>query len=88
MYGDFGYLDALGCLEIKEDEVLSKIEFRINKRPTSLKMADDFYGLNWDKKMERDESSVRCKIEHAFLIVKNQMGYVKVAYRGIEKNMN
>ncbi len=27
--------------EIKDDEVLSKIEFRTNKRPSSLKTADD-----------------------------------------------
>ena len=39
-------------------------------------------------KMEHDKSSVRCKIEHAFLMVKNQMGYAKVAYCEIEKNMN
>ena len=88
MYGDSGYPGAPGRPEIKEDEVFSKIEFRINQRPSRLKMADHFKGLNWDKKMERDKSSVRCKIEHAFLIVKNQMGYAKVAYRGIEKNMN
>ena len=73
---------------IKDDEVLSKIEFRINKRPSSLKTADGFQGINWDKKMEHDKSAVRCKVEHAFLIVKKQMGYAKVVYRGIEKNMN
>ena len=88
MYGDSGYLGAPERPEIKENEVPSKIEFRINKRPSSLKMADNFKGLNWDKKMEQDKSSVRGKIDHAFLIVKNQMGYGKVAYRGIEKNMN
>ena len=88
MYGDSGYLGASERPEIKENEVLSKIEFRINQRPSSLKIADNFKGFNWDKKMEHDKSSVRCKIEHAFLIVKNQMGYAKVAYRGIAKNMN
>lgn len=88
MYGDSGYLGAPERPEIKGDEVLSKIDFWFNKRPSSLKMADDFKGLNWDKKLERDKSSVRCKIEHAFLIVKKQMAYGKVSYRGIEKNMN
>ena len=34
------------------------------------------------------KSAIRCKVEHAFLIVKKQMGYAKVVYRGIEKNMN
>ena len=51
-------------------------------------MADDFKGLNWDKKMEHEKSAVRCKVEHPFLIVKKQMGYSKVVYRGIAKNMH
>jgi len=88
VYGDSGYLGAPARDEILNDEVLSGIEFRINKRPSSLKMADDFKGLNWDKKMEHDKSAVRCKVEHPFLIVKKHMGYAKVVYRGIEKNMN
>lgn len=29
---------------------------------SSLKMADNFNGLNGDKKMEHDKSSIRCKI--------------------------
>lgn len=38
--------------------------------------------------MEHEKSAVRCKVEHPFLIVKKQMGYAKVVYRGISKNMN
>lgn len=88
VYGDSGYLGAPERDEIKKDEVLSQIEFRINKRPSSLKIADNFIGLNWDKKMEHDKSAIRCKVEHAFLIVKKQMGYAKVVYKGLEKNMH
>lgn len=88
VYGDSGYLGAPDRPEIKNDETLSKVEFRINKRPSSLKMADDFKGMNWDKKMEHEKSAVRCKVEHPFLIVKRQMGYAKVVYKGIEKNMH
>ena len=51
-------------------------------------MTDDFKGLNWDKKMEYAKSAVLCKVEHPFLIVKKQMRYSKVVYRGIAKNMN
>jgi len=40
------------------------------------------------KKMEHEKSAVRCKVEHPFLIVKKQMGYSKVVYRGIAKNMH
>lgn len=88
VYGDSGYLGAVSQPAIKDDEKKSKIEFRVNKRPSSLKMADDFKGLNWDKKMEHEKSAVRCKVEHPFLIVKKQMGYSKVVYRGITKNMH
>lgn len=38
--------------------------------------------------MEHQKSAVRCKVEHPFLIVKKQMGYSKVVYRGITKNMH
>lgn len=88
VYGDSGYLGAVNQPAIKDDEKKSRIEFRVNKRPSSLKMADDFKGLNWDKKMEHEKSAVRCKVEHPFLIVKKQMGYAKVVYRGLAKNMN
>ena len=88
VYGDSGYLGASEQEAIKSDENFSKIEFRINKRPSSLKIKDCYKGENWDKKIERRKSSVRCKVEHPFLIVKRYFGYCKVAYKGIEKNMN
>ena len=88
VYGDSGYLGAVNQPAIKDDEKKSRIEFRVNKRPSSLKITDDFKGLNWDKKMEHEKSAVRCKVEHPFLIVKKQMGYAKVVYRGLAKNMN
>lgn len=70
VYGDAGYLGAVNQSAIKDDEKKSRIEFRVNKRPSNLKMADDFKGLNWDKKMEHEKSAVRCKVAHPFLIVK------------------
>ena len=45
-------------------------------------------GINWDKQIESQKSAVRSKVEHIFLIVKKQFGYAKVAFRGIEKNLN
>ena len=38
--------------------------------------------------MEHKKSAVRCKVEHPFLLVKRQMGYAKVVYREIAKNMH
>lgn len=88
MYGDSGYLGVPDQEEVKKDEHLSKIEYRINKRPSSIKCPDSYQGINWDKKIEHGKSSVRSKVEHVFLIVKRQFGYKKVSYRGIRKNMN
>lgn len=88
VYGDSGYSGAGKRTEIKDDEHLSGIEFRINRRPSSIKTPDSYKGINWDKQIENRKSSTRCKVEHPFLIVKRQFGYCKVAYRGIAKNLN
>ena len=37
---------------------------------------------------ENRKSSVRCKVEHAFRIIKCQFGYKKTVYRGLKKNEN
>ena len=88
MYGDSGYLGIDKQEAVVNDEHLSKIDYRINLRPSSLKITDKYKGINWDKEIEHQKSSVRCKVEHIFLIVKNYFGYKKVVYRGIAKNMN
>jgi IS5 family transposase len=36
----------------------------------------------------RNKSSVRAKVEHAFGVIKRVFGFVKVRYRGLEKNAN
>lgn len=88
MYGDSGYLGIDKQEVVVNDAHLSKIDYRINLRPSSLKITDKYSGINWDKEIEHQKSSVRCKVEHVFLIVKNYFGYKKVVYRGIAKNMN
>ena len=88
MYGDSGYLGIDKQEVVVNDAHLSKIDYRINLRPSSLKITDKYNGINWDKVIEHQKSSVRCKVEHVFLIVKNYFGYKKVVYRGIAKNMN
>ena len=88
VYGDSGYLGIPKQESIKAKENFLQMKFRINKRPSSLKIKDTYKGENWDKKIERRKSSVRSKVEHPFLIVKRYFGYCKVAYKGIKKNMN
>ena len=71
-----------------DNEQLKSMALRIAKRPSSLKTTDVFKGFNWDKFIEHQKSSIRCKVEHAFLIVKRDFGYRKVAYKGLKKNLN
>lgn len=87
-YGDSGYSGVEKRPEIRDNEHFCCIEFRTNVRPSSLKIPSSYKGINWDKKIENRKSSVRCKVEHPFLIVKRQFGYARVVYRGIAKNMN
>jgi len=44
--------------------------------------------LDWERMIEHRKSSVRCKVEHAFRIIKCQFGYQKTRYRGLKKNKN
>ena len=88
MYGDSGYIGIEERSEIKTDEHLSVIDYRINAKPSSIKVPKSYTGINWNKEIEHRKSSVRCRVEHPFLIVKNQFGYKKVTYKGIAKNFN
>jgi len=38
------------------------------------------------REKNRRKSSVRAKVEHAFLIIKRIFGFAKVSYRGLMKN--
>ena len=44
--------------------------------------------IDWERYIENRKSSVRCKVEHAFRIIKCQFGYRKTVYRGLKKNEN
>lgn len=87
VYGDSGYIGIEKRCEIKENDHLSQVEYRINQRPSRLKM-NIGCGIQWEKQEESRKSSVRCKVEHPFLIVKKQFGYAKAVYRGIQKNLH
>ncbi len=88
VYGDSGYLGLQKRPEIRDNKNKVKIDFRINRRPSQVKTSDTYAGINWEKKIEHDKSSVRCKVEHPFLTVKRTFGYRKVSYKGLEKNRN
>ena len=84
VYGDSGYLGIEKRDEIKENENFASIDYRIVRRPSTVKKAGGC--LDWEKKIEKGKSSVRCKVEHPFQIVKRCFGYIKTRYRGLYKN--
>jgi IS5 family transposase len=88
VYGDSGYLGIEKRDEIKNDEHLSKVEYRIAMRPSALKSKLKNGGKNFDREIERRKASVRSKIEWPHLVVKRIFGYCKCVYKGIKKNLN
>lgn len=88
MYGDSGYSGMAKRPEVKSDEHLSKMAFRTNVHPSSIKVPDTYQGIQWERDIENRKFSTRCKVEHLFLIVKRQFGYARVAYRGLAKNFH
>lgn len=87
VYGDSGYLGIQKRSEVRDDAHLSTIDYRINRRPNSLPKVSD-NAIDWERLIEHRKSSVRCKVEHAFRIIKCQFGYTKTRYRGLKKNGN
>lgn len=81
VYGDSGYIGIEKRKEVMENVEMSKVTFRLNKRRSTVKTA-------WDKRIERQKSAVRSKVEHPFQIIKRCFGYTKVVYRGLAKNAN
>jgi IS5 family transposase len=88
VYGDAGYTGIEKREEIKTDEQKSKIDYKINRRPGKLRKAPYNIGNQWEKFIEHQKSSVRCKVEHIFHILKVKFGFRKAIYRGIGKNLN
>ena len=87
VYGDSGYLGVQKRLEIKQNEHLSSIDFRINRRPKSLPKVSD-HAIDWERYIEHRKSSICSKVKHVFQIIKCQFGYRKVVYRRLKKNEN
>ena len=88
VYGDSGwYIGIEKRDEIKNNDHFRKIGFRINRRPKSLPQVSD-HAIDWERYIENRKSAVRCKVEHAFKIIKDTFGFRKVRYQGLAKNFN
>ena len=83
--GDSGYVGA----EKREDAIVrnnkgKKIRYQINRRPSQIKKLSKS-GQYKAKKREHAKSSVRCKVEHVFGVVKGLLKFKKTRNQGLRK---
>lgn len=85
-YGDSGYLGV----EKREEAILTneqgkEIKYIVCARPSSLKKR--YTGTEYEKAVaaEHAKSSVRCKVEHVFAIVKGMFRFRRTRLRGLTK---
>ena len=87
LHGDSGYIGANKRPEaIKKNKNGKKIKYIINRKQSSINKLSKS-GQHAAKKREHEKSSVRCKVEHVFAVVKRLFGYRKTRYRGLRKQM-
>ncbi|MGI9281469.1 MAG: IS5 family transposase, partial [Endozoicomonas sp.] len=92
LHGDESFVGAdAGYRGAEKREELSpcEAEFFIAEQPSKVKALKEHPHRNRVSiKLEYLKASIRAKVEHPFRIVKCQFGFVKTAYRGLEKNDN
>lgn len=81
IYGDAGYIGA----EKRVKPQRGRSWFIAAKRG-KVKAIEDAKLRQLVEQIEHKKASVRARVEHPFRIVKRQFGYLKVRYRGLEKN--
>ena len=82
VYGDAGYLKM-------ENYVTDGVEreYKINRqRGTFKRHYGDSLSWQYEKEIEKRKSSVRCKVEYVFHIVKDIFRWRKLRYKGLHKN--
>ena len=85
LHGDSGYIGAQKRPEaITRNKKGKKIKYLIGRKPSTIQKLSRS-GQYAAKKVEHKKSSVRCKVEHVFAVVKKLFGYRKTRYRGLRK---
>ncbi|MCQ2416351.1 MAG: IS5 family transposase [Oscillospiraceae bacterium] len=85
LHGDSGYIGAKKRPEaIRKNKKGKNIKYQICRKPSTIKKLSKS-GQYAAKKKEHQKSSVRCKVEHVFAVVKRLFGYRKTRYRGLRK---
>ena len=83
VFADAGYQGVQKREETQDIDVSWHVAMRPGKRKALSK--DTPMGAIMDK-LEKNKASIRAIGEHPFRVLKRQFGYVKVRYRGLEKN--
>ena len=84
LWGDAGYVGAEKREDVpKSNKNGKRIRFHINRRKSSSKNKSK-RSQGQIRRREREKSSVRCKVEHVFGLVK-KLRYRKTRYRGLKK---
>lgn len=83
VYADAGYQGVQRRPDVTAGEDLSRVEWRIAARKGALRAM-----TGPDRAIASAQAGVRAKVEHPFLIVKRDFGFVKTRYRGMKKNLN
>ena len=85
LWGDAAYVGAEKREDMpKTNKNGKRIRYHINRKKSSYK-DNSKRSQGQIKRREREKSSVRCKVEHVFGLVKKKLRYRKTRYRGIEK---
>ena len=79
VHGDAGY-QGVGRREENRD---AEVDWQVAMRPGKRRLLDKD---GPEAAAEKRKASVRAKVEHPFLYVKQHFGYRKVRYRGLAKN--
>ena len=83
VYADAGYQGIGKRDEVVKDEHLAGVDFRVAVKKSMIAGMSLF-----DQRLESRKASVRARVEHPFLILKRDFGFVKTRYRGLVKNLN
>lgn len=85
MRGDSAYIGANKRKDtIVRNKKGKKIKYITNRKPSSIKELCKSVQFA-AKKTEKKKSSVRCKVENVFAVVKRLFEYRKTRYRGLQK---
>lgn len=82
VFADAGYAGVHKRKEHENRDVNWWIAMRPGKRKTLTHSTDD----RWSETVEKVKAKIRAKVEHPFRVIKQQFGFSKVRYKGLEKN--